>query len=98
MAMSERWRRLRFGGFDGLADFGKSPYRRVRGDSRRSSLGQVTRPWTEIAVCRPSTLSVVPAPFARFELRTIGLRELAVINHRLPRLPAHRLDAMIGFG
>ena len=26
-----------------LADFGMSPYRRVRGDSRRSSLGQATR-------------------------------------------------------
>ena len=31
-----------------------SPYRRVRGDSRRSSLGQATRSRAEIAACRPS--------------------------------------------
>ena len=39
-----------------MADFGMSPYGRVRRDSRRPSLGQATRSWAEIAACRPSTI------------------------------------------
>ena len=58
-----------------LADFGMSPYRRVRRDSRRSSLGQATRSWAEIAACRPSTRNCplsgcVCSPIA--DIRQIG--------------------------
>ena len=56
-----------------LADFGMSAYRSVRGDSRRSSLGQATRSWADIAACRPSTIYCRSDPENEFRFADVQI-------------------------